>query len=215
MLIIKAWVVLKKLDEDREVGADGFGTKELKYTDAIAAAFKAKGKSAGGEDFTLDNVQIANDRGGSVAEDLTPHKDNLLILSSPSSPSFSFSSDPTVAFSQLADQLSGAFGSGNGISADNSIMKDLQGAFSPLSSSSTSDLKQGTQNVESAKNDRRSAQAQVVAEMQKLAALQNQQTQAVAQQNLQQVASAQNAAAARKPQIVLLGDQRNQIWFLH
>ena len=39
--------------------------------------------------------------------------------------------------------------------------------------------------------------------MQKLAALQNQQTQAVAQQNLQQVASAQNAAVARKPQIKL------------
>ena len=185
-----------------EVGADGFGTKGTKYTDAIAAAFKAKGKSAGGEDFTLDNVQIASDRGGSVAEDLTPAQRES---SDSSSPSFSFSSDPTVAFGQLADQLSSAFGSGNGISADNSIIKDLQGAFAPLSSSSTSDLKQGTQNVESAKNDRRSAQAQVVAEMQKLAALQNQQTQAVAQQNLQQVASAQNAAASKKPQVVSTG----------
>ena len=193
-----------------KVGADGFGTKGTKYTDAIAKAFKAKGKNAAGDDITLDNFA-----GAVATSDLSPSTSDGggedSSSSSSSSSSFSFSSDPTVAFGQLAEQLSGVFGgSGNSISADNSLVKDLQGAFAPLASSSTSDLKTGTQNVETAKQERKTAQTQMITEFQRLAAIQNQQTQTVAQQNLQQVASAQNAAASKKPQIVSAGGNKKQ-----
>ena len=188
------------------VGADGFGTKGTKYTDEIAKAFKSKGKDGGGNNIEFDDVNIASTDTESIGDGNT--NGNTNDDSSTSSPSgFQFSSDPTVAFSQLAEQMTSAFsGSGNGISGlDNSVVKDLKGAFSPLASSSTSDLKQGTANVETAKNNKRSAQAQVVSEMQNLAALQNQQTQAVAQQNMEQVAAAQNAARQQKPQIIPTG----------
>jgi|SaaInlV_120m_DNA_3_1039746.scaffolds.fasta_scaffold00536_11 hypothetical protein len=193
------------------VGADGFGTKGTKYTDEIAKAFKSKGKDGGGNNIQFDDMNIASLDGDSIG-DGNNENDSSNSSSSSSSSGFQFSSDPTVAFSQLAEQMASAFGgSGDGISGidTSSITADLKKTFAPLASSSTSDLKEGTSNVETAKNNKKTAQAQVVAEMQKLAAVQNQQTQAVAQENLKQVASAQQAAASKKPKLVSAGGNTN------
>lgn len=189
-----------------KVGADGFGTKGTKYTDAIAKAFKSKGKTPSSSgDGSLDDLDIAST---DIGDDLSPSSsdDGGGDSGDSSTSGFSFSSDPTVAFGQLAEQLSSAFssdGSGNVSSAiTGSFMKDMTSAFSSMPSSTSSDVTQSTNQVSTAKETRRQAQSEIMQQFQSLAATQNAQTRAVAEKHSQETAAAAAAAGNRKPTVV-------------